>query len=215
MRWPAFVLLVLAGCTLPRTVPLKTKPPEPVRTPPPRKEAPPSWRPSSDEVWLVEMIAQRLEVAMAAAHGRVVWSLPEPSSQDDLARLAAFAELASRAGLPPGPPRAFYAAQVEAAQLAAEDVRTALARRKDSGRATLAPASADRLLDALDTQMIATLYRMRMRTSTLGPQLQDFAREKLLERGIPKNAAIRATTIFDAKERAVFTLSPQAPRVLP
>ncbi|MCX7868439.1 MAG: hypothetical protein N2322_00665 [Terrimicrobiaceae bacterium] len=183
-------------------------PPEPKPATPARaaeEVRPPRWLPSSDEVWLLEMIAQRLEIAMAAARGREVWGISPPAAA--AARGALFAELAARAGLAPGPARFFYAAQERAAAEAERVAARAAGRDVRAGKTVLAPAAASALMDAVEAQMVATLLRLGGIPSD--DRLVRFGRERLAARGVPSRAARIALSPLSARAGSltVFTTS--------
>jgi len=204
------LVVVLASCASRRPALLEHRtiePKPPSANPPERVKEPktPRWLPASDEVWLLEMIAQRLEISMAAERGRRVWGLPEPSASE--ARAALFAELASRAGLAPVTARAFFAAQQQAAEEAARIAERKAAEDVRRGKTVLVPTAAETLLDAVEAQMIATLARLRGIPSD--DRLVRYGREKLEERGLPRRAAVMALKPLQERsgELQVFTTS--------
>lgn len=171
------------------------RPAKPDRPVPPPADAPgaefrdgrrEAWRPSSDEAWLVEMMAQRLEVEMAAARARRVWGLAEDAAREK-GRQAAFTEMASRAGLSPAVAAEFYAAQVRAARVAAAQARKRAEKEMRAGALLLPPGPAESLLDAIESQMAATLLRLRGVPSEA--ELSHYGFRTLQKRGVPARAA--------------------------
>jgi len=149
--------------------------------------------PSSDQVWLVEMLTQRLELSAALA-----WSVFEGTDRDGelaRARFLALVEQAARASLPPEPAAAFFGQQ----NRAAEAWQKLLFRRwADPRRRPAAPAppgeSIRSQMDAVDFQIIATL--LRLGNFPQGKELRAFAIKRFKERGIPRTVATSAAASF-------------------
>jgi len=150
----------------PTPAPAKPAKPEPT---PPRKPV------SSDEVWLVEMLIQRLEIAAAISA-----ALPAPADpENETGELTAASELASRFGLPQ-----VVATPVFSAQMAAAARQDALLRKSGGyppGSAAFLPALM-RQREAVDTQIIATLLRLKRVPG--GKDFLRHAREAFRMRGI-------------------------------
>jgi hypothetical protein len=179
------IFLLAAACgALAACAANRDAPPEPAPTasaPLPVKHGP-----SSDHVWLVEMLTQRLELSALLA-----WAAFDGTDRDEelsRARFLALTEQAGRAGLPPAAAAAFFAQQNDAA----ETWQKILFRRwADPKRRPAAPPPSVETLcsqvDAVDLQIIATL--LRLGHFPKGKEFRVFAIERFKERGIPRAVA--------------------------
>jgi hypothetical protein len=203
----AGILLCSPGCALLSKLPIPgLKPripgfeegtaqatPTPVPTPIPAPTPPPRTGPSSDEVWLVEMMAQRLEIAALEA-----WSLPESPSADDIRNEAyrhALVVQSSRIGLPAQPAAAFFDAQMEAAADYRDELRELWKNPRNRPTAPVLPLSTiDSRRDAIDLQILATFRRLG--GIPYGRDLHKLTIKTLEERGFKKSIAKIAARTF-------------------
>lgn len=197
---PALCLVLLAACIGPRPRILVDDPPkaEPDPTPKPLRQTPPQSTPppgpSSDEVWLTEMLIQRLELTAALAWTR--FSLA--SDQDSLAvqaQKSALREQIARTGLPPDLVGPLMDAQLDAAASYTDFLHKQWATpRKRPRNQPPAESSIQIQIDAVDLQILATLARLR--GIPTGRHMVSFTREKLRARGIPRRTADLASAPF-------------------
>ena len=139
-----------------------------------------------DHAWLLEMIAQRMEVEAGIARARIAASLPPVEAEEREASLAALVEQSARAGLPPMPVRQFFEAQLEAS---AEYERILRGPKGEGGLpdSQSPPVPVSAVLDAIDGQILATLGRIGNIPSDRG--LYRACIRKLRDRGIPPRPA--------------------------
>lgn len=147
--------------------------------------------PPPDQVWLVEMLAQRLEVG-----GPLLAAQPLPSGTPETeehraAQLATIMEQAARSGLPPMPVKVFYEAQIDALNAYELILRD---QHRQEAPPSAASTSDFAVLEAIDAQILATLARIG--TIPTGREIHRLATRTLRHRGIPKRPVLIAAAPF-------------------
>jgi len=186
-RWLALLVIVLISTSC------ATKPSEnaqgnqrPQPTPVPRGDLP-----SSDEVWLVEMLIQRLEISAA-----LFWTDPKPADPAaEQANLQATIEEARRIGLPPSLSRRVFSAQVAAANLQGRELEKELRKDPQRQRPIFFKTALRNQLGAVDTQIMATLRRLKRVPAE--KRFLEFARDSFSEREISKKVTRLALKPFE------------------
>lgn len=152
--------------------------PEPKPTPTPTQL--PRYPLSSDEVWLIEMLIQRLELSAAISSIRRNGT----DSETDIGELAATMEQAARFGLARDLSQTVFSAQTAAA------AKQSLILGKTNAYPAAIPNLLPALLlqrDAVDRQIAATLLRMKRLPS--GKSFNDVAATTFEKRGIHRQVA--------------------------
>ena len=197
------LLPLLSGCALlgrlpipglrPRLPSTEETTPTPPPAPTPQPTPPMKIGPSSDEVWLVEMMAQRLELAALEA-----WSIPDdPATFEQRAVVQSHALTVQwkRLGLPDEATSAFFNAQFEAAAQYRDLLRRMWKNpRKRPSVPPVDPIQIDRRRDAIDLQILATFRRMG--GIPYGRDLHRFTIKTLIERGFKNPVAKTAAASF-------------------
>jgi len=202
-------LLVLGGCyPMPTSSgPKPSKPPKKTKvwtwkaksstTPIPRSEPTVAqmthYSPKPDEAWLVEMIAQRLELAREVAWAKYGDRKPVSDAAREKAVLDAVVPMGVQAGLPEKTVRTFFSAQIAASRHVQEEF---IHRWSHGGELpAIQPVGLERAIrpqiDLLNAQIIATLSRLAKKPP--GPGFARYAEVSLRERGISRAAASLAT----------------------
>lgn len=136
--------------------------------------------PSSDEVWLVEVLIQRLEIAAA-----LEWIDPQPDDPRKIqADLLSVVEEARRLGVPESTARVVFAAQFAAADLQKRELHDRPGTRQAPRPDVRFEKALRDQLSAVNSQIIATLIRLgRIPT---GNSFLRFARDEFDRREIRK-----------------------------
>ena len=148
--------------------------------------------PTSDQIWLVELMSQRLQLAPAVAWTKYQAGSPVLDPEREAEVLANVVILGASLGLPQNQSEPFFIAQMEASRA----VQTFYFNRWDRGK-NLPQAPPVSLawvirpqIDVINAGMVTTLVRLAGKANE--PGFARYAEKKLRERRFPREAVTAA-----------------------